>query len=102
MRPKKHETTGSGDLFRARLDQIINMRHAPARCARAWRGDPLFLDPFEGNTGRDRPRLGLVQVAQAQVQYPVLLNHPGNSLVAHGDGRNLVVGDNPLRDCLLE
>jgi hypothetical protein len=32
MRPKKHETTGSGDLFRARLDQIINMRHelAPA------------------------------------------------------------------------
>jgi hypothetical protein len=25
MRPKKHETTGSGDLFRARLDQIINM-----------------------------------------------------------------------------
>ena len=27
MRPRKHETTGSGDLFRARLDQIINMRH---------------------------------------------------------------------------
>ena len=27
MRPKKHETTGSVDLFRARLDQIINMRH---------------------------------------------------------------------------
>ena len=27
MRPKKQETTGSADLFRARLDQIINMRH---------------------------------------------------------------------------
>ena len=27
MRPKKHRTTGSGDLFRARLDQIINMKH---------------------------------------------------------------------------
>jgi hypothetical protein len=27
MRPKKHETTGSADLFRVRLDQIINMRH---------------------------------------------------------------------------
>jgi IS5 family transposase len=27
MRPKKHKTTGSNDLFRARLDQIINMRH---------------------------------------------------------------------------
>src|SRR6185369_1692029 len=28
MRPKKHKTTGSNDLFRARLDQIINMKHA--------------------------------------------------------------------------
>ncbi|MEY9492217.1 hypothetical protein ABIF33_001237 [Bradyrhizobium elkanii] len=27
MRPKKQRTTGSGDLFRARLDQIINMKH---------------------------------------------------------------------------
>jgi transposase, IS5 family len=27
MRPEKHRTTGSGDLFRARLDQIINMKH---------------------------------------------------------------------------
>jgi len=27
MRPKKPETTGEGDLFRARLDQIINMKH---------------------------------------------------------------------------
>lgn len=25
MRPKKHKTTGSNDLFRARLDQFINM-----------------------------------------------------------------------------
>lgn len=33
MRPKKHETTGSGDLFRARLDQIINMKHALAQLA---------------------------------------------------------------------
>ena len=27
MRPKKHETTNASDLFRARLDQIINMKH---------------------------------------------------------------------------
>ena len=27
MRPKKHKTTGSDDLFRARLDQIIDMKH---------------------------------------------------------------------------
>ncbi|MET4279774.1 hypothetical protein ABIB68_008023 [Bradyrhizobium sp. F1.2.2] len=27
MRPKKHKTTGSNDLFWARLDQIINLKH---------------------------------------------------------------------------
>ena len=27
MRPRKPETTGEGDLFRARLDQIINLKH---------------------------------------------------------------------------
>ncbi len=27
MRPKQHETTESSDLFRARLDQIINLKH---------------------------------------------------------------------------
>ncbi|MBM7488216.1 hypothetical protein ACVWWI_006233 [Bradyrhizobium sp. USDA 3686] len=27
MRPKKHRTMRSNDLFRARLDQIINMKH---------------------------------------------------------------------------
>jgi transposase, IS5 family len=27
MRPKKHETTGEEDLFRARLDPIIRMKH---------------------------------------------------------------------------
>src|SRR5258708_33471863 len=27
MRPKKHKTTGSNDLCRARLDQIINLKH---------------------------------------------------------------------------
>ena len=27
MRPNKPRTTGEGDLFRARLDQIINMKH---------------------------------------------------------------------------
>ena len=27
MRPKQPKTTGEGDLFRARLDQIINLKH---------------------------------------------------------------------------
>jgi IS5 family transposase len=33
MRPKKHATTNSGDLFRARFDQIINLKHALAQLA---------------------------------------------------------------------
>jgi len=35
MRPRKTETTGSGDLFRARLDRIIDMRHELVRLADA-------------------------------------------------------------------
>ena len=27
MRPKQYQATRQGDLFRARLDQIINMKH---------------------------------------------------------------------------
>ena len=33
MRPGKQEWTGERDLFRARLDQIINMRHELVRLA---------------------------------------------------------------------
>ena len=35
MRPKKLQTTRSDDLFRARLDQIINLRHELAQLAGA-------------------------------------------------------------------
>ncbi len=34
MRPGKTETDGSGDVFRARLDQIIDMGHELVRLAR--------------------------------------------------------------------
>src|SRR5712675_2006412 len=33
MRPKRPETTRSGDLFRARLDQIITLKHELAQLA---------------------------------------------------------------------
>ena len=33
MRPKKRDEKATGDLFRARLDQIINMRHELVRLA---------------------------------------------------------------------
>ena len=51
MRPKQQEMTGSGDLFRARLDQIINMKHEMVQLAHtiawSWLDDevaPLFSD----------------------------------------------------------
>jgi hypothetical protein len=33
MRPKQRQATGSRDLFRARLDQIINVKHEPVQLA---------------------------------------------------------------------
>src|SRR5262245_43046996 len=54
MRPKKNETTGSSDLFRARLDRIINMRHELAQLASKIDWD--FIDgeiaPLYSNSGR--------------------------------------------------
>ena len=51
MRPKKQETTKEGDLFRARLDQIINMKHELVQLAGevdwAWIDNemaPLYSD----------------------------------------------------------
>ena len=51
MRPKKHEATGEGDLFRARLDQIINLKHElvplGGKIDWAWIDDemaPLYSD----------------------------------------------------------
>ena len=54
MRPKKQEMTRSGDLFRARLDQIINMKHELAQLAGTI--DWEFLDgeiaPLYSDKGR--------------------------------------------------
>ncbi len=45
MRPKKRDEKGTGDLFRARLDQIIDMKHELVRPADeidwAWIDDGL-------------------------------------------------------------
>src|SRR5260370_31855656 len=54
MRPKKHKTTDSNDLFRARLDQIINLKHELAQLAGQIDWD--FIDgeiaPLYGDKGR--------------------------------------------------
>jgi len=53
MRPKERRETGKQDLFRSRLDQIIDLNHALARLARAidWR----FLEERFGAVYTDGP-----------------------------------------------
>src|SRR5262249_29365076 len=54
MRPKKHETTGLGDLFRARLGQLIDTKHELVQAA--GKIDWYFIDgeiaPLYSDTGR--------------------------------------------------
>ena len=54
MRPKKHETTGEGDLFRARLDQIINLKHelAPLGGKIDWAWIDGEIAPLYSDKGR--------------------------------------------------
>ena len=56
MRPGKRERTGSGDLFRARLDQIIDMRHELVQLAD--RIDWNWLDGELADCFSDRGRPG--------------------------------------------
>jgi IS5 family transposase len=44
MRPKKHKTTRLDDLFRARPDQIINMKHALVQLAGKVDWDWIDMD----------------------------------------------------------
>jgi IS5 family transposase len=54
MRPKKHSPTGAGDLFRARLDQIINLRHELVQLAERidWDWLDAEIAPLYAETGR--------------------------------------------------
>jgi transposase, IS5 family len=53
MRPQERYETGQTDLFRARLDQIIDLNHPLAKLARAidWR----FLEEHFGEVYSDGP-----------------------------------------------
>ena len=55
MRPKKHETTGASDLFRARLDQIINMKHELVHLAGKidWNWLDSEIAPLYSDKGAD-------------------------------------------------
>ena len=53
MKPRERRETGEQDLFRARLDQIIDMKHALVKLARTidWR----FLEGRFGEVYQDGP-----------------------------------------------
>src|SRR5688572_23656790 len=53
MRPKERRETGQTDLFRARLDQIVDLQHPLAKLARAI--DWVFLETRFGAVYRDGP-----------------------------------------------
>lgn len=55
MRPKKTERSGSGDLCRARLDQIINMKHELARLADAIDWEWIDAELAERFSDKGRP-----------------------------------------------
>jgi IS5 family transposase len=57
MRPKKLKTTGEGDLFRARLEQIINMKHELVQLA--GRIDWDWIDREIASLYSDKGRPGI-------------------------------------------
>ena len=72
MRPKKHETTRSGDLFRARLDQIINLKHELAQLADAidWDWIDGEIAPLYSEKGR--PGIETTRFAVDDTQLPTV------------------------------
>ena len=55
-RPRARQETGEQDLFRSRLDQILNMQHELVRLAREI--DRLVLEEWFGEVYSDGPRAG--------------------------------------------
>jgi hypothetical protein len=53
MRPRERRETSEQDLFRSRLDQIIDMKHALVKLARAI--DWGFLEQTFGTVYTDKP-----------------------------------------------
>ena len=91
MRPKKHETTGSSDLFRSRLDQIINMKHELVHLA-----GKIDWDWLDGEIAPSLQRLGFATetVANPAGAGPMLIaerREPGNRTTVLGYGHGDVI-----------
>jgi hypothetical protein len=55
MRPRKTQPSGSGDLFRARLDQVINTDHELVRLARKIGWEWIDGEPAARFSDKGRP-----------------------------------------------
>lgn len=85
MRPKQRETAGSGDLFRAKLDQIVNMKHELVQLA--GKLDSLLGSTLQAITARqlagklERHKCGLAE--SRPLQHSVWLHVISIPALAH-------------------
>src|SRR5215831_16877827 len=61
-----------------------------------------LVHSLESNSGGNRLRLSLVQIARVQIEDAVLINQFSYATVANRHGQNLVIGDYALLDRLFE
>jgi hypothetical protein len=74
---KKHETTGSADLFRARLEQIINMRHELVQLAGKidWEWIDGEIAPLYGDKGRPAIETRFVMSRMESIDHTICSLH---------------------------
>src|SRR5471032_777537 len=93
MRPKKPKTTRSGDLFRSRLDQIINLKHELAQLAEKVDWD--FIDGEIAPLYSDKGRPGIPTRFAIGL---LLLNHIyGLSTKACASFQSIAAADRKIR-----
>jgi hypothetical protein len=78
MRPMQHETTGSNDLFRARLEQIINMKHELVQLVGKidWAWIDSEIAPLYSDKGRPGIETGLSASSSSSLSPSRLPYHP--------------------------
>ena len=81
MRTKKHATTKSGDLFRARLDQIINLTHELA--ARRQAGTASGREPARGACERSAADPRPARVTVDTTVQPKNITFPTDAKLLH-------------------
>jgi IS5 family transposase len=89
IRPNKPETTAGGDLFRARLDQIINLKHELAQLGAKidWNWIDRETAPLYSEKGRPRIETRFVIGLLLLKHIYGLVDPPRRPSDPHGMGR---------------